>query len=156
MRKLLLFALLVFRARTAEKLTLTIDTIMSGPALVGYKPGQVRWSGDSRQIYFQWKRAGQRSFKLGRRIQADLGAVREEFEIRQHYRASHTPGRFTQMRSGGSAAQERCGGRKRHSSDARLLHRFGNLVTLARRQEQVGIDAVLAGVEIVVAAALVV
>ena len=30
---------------------------MRGPALVGYEPSQVRWSHDSRTIYFQWKQA---------------------------------------------------------------------------------------------------
>ena len=33
---------------------------MRGPALVGYEPAQVRWSGDSRQVYFQWKTAAQK------------------------------------------------------------------------------------------------
>jgi dipeptidyl aminopeptidase/acylaminoacyl peptidase len=40
--------------------SLTVDHIMRGPGLVGYEPAQVRWSGDSRQIYFQWKQAAQK------------------------------------------------------------------------------------------------
>jgi len=48
----------VLGARTADKFALTVDNIMRGPALVGYEPAQVRWSHDSREIYFQWKRAG--------------------------------------------------------------------------------------------------
>jgi len=36
---------------------LTIENIMQGPHLVGYEPAQVRWSGDSSKVYFQWKRA---------------------------------------------------------------------------------------------------
>jgi dipeptidyl aminopeptidase/acylaminoacyl peptidase len=48
-------ALFLFQARPAEKFALTIDNIMRGPALVGYEPAQVRWSADSRHIYFQWK-----------------------------------------------------------------------------------------------------
>ena len=40
-----------------SKLALTIERIMRGPNLVGTEPTQVRWSGDSSKIYFQWKRA---------------------------------------------------------------------------------------------------
>jgi dipeptidyl aminopeptidase/acylaminoacyl peptidase len=44
-------------ALPAQKpLVLTIETIMRGPGLVGYEPAEPRWSGDSRRIYFQWKR----------------------------------------------------------------------------------------------------
>lgn len=53
----LTLALFVLQAQTAEKFTLTVDNIMRGPALVGYEPSQVRWSHDSRLIYFQWKQA---------------------------------------------------------------------------------------------------
>jgi len=45
-------------ATPAGKFALTIDSIMRGPALYGYEPEQVRWSGDGRHIYFQWKQAG--------------------------------------------------------------------------------------------------
>jgi dipeptidyl aminopeptidase/acylaminoacyl peptidase len=38
---------------------LTIDSIMRGPALVGYPPSGLRWSGDSRQLFFEWRRAGE-------------------------------------------------------------------------------------------------
>ncbi len=51
-------ALLVFQARPADNFALTIDNIMRGSALVGFEPSQVRWSGDSERIYFQWKQAG--------------------------------------------------------------------------------------------------
>src|ERR1700722_15004523 len=44
-------------AAPAGKFALTIDSIMRGPELYGYEPGQVRWSGDGRHIYFQWKQA---------------------------------------------------------------------------------------------------
>ncbi len=46
-------------AQTAptRKFDLTIDSIMRGPALVGYEPTNVRWSPDSKKIYFSWKRA---------------------------------------------------------------------------------------------------
>jgi dipeptidyl aminopeptidase/acylaminoacyl peptidase len=36
---------------------LTIDNIMRGPELYGYPPQDVRWSGDNKRIYFQWKQA---------------------------------------------------------------------------------------------------
>ena len=49
--------LFVFQARTAEKFALTVDNIMRGPGLVGYEPAQVRWSYDSKRLYFQWKQA---------------------------------------------------------------------------------------------------
>ncbi|MDE3198832.1 MAG: DPP IV N-terminal domain-containing protein, partial [Acidobacteriota bacterium] len=41
------------------KFQLTIENIMRGQNLVGYEPSQVRWSGDSSKIYFQWKKAEQ-------------------------------------------------------------------------------------------------
>lgn len=41
----------------ARKFDLTIDNIMRGPALVGYEPTGVRWSADSKRIFFNWKRA---------------------------------------------------------------------------------------------------
>src|SRR6266702_3276445 len=62
MRKLPFFGLLflILQAKPAEKFALTIDNIMRGPGLVGYEPAQVRWSGDSQQIYFLWKQAAQK------------------------------------------------------------------------------------------------
>ena len=54
----LLTCLLEFRASPASKFALTIDNIMRGPALYGYEPSEVRWSGDGQRIYFQWKQAG--------------------------------------------------------------------------------------------------
>src|SRR4051812_48901904 len=43
----------------AKPFALTIDSIMRGPGLVGYEPTAVRWSPDSKKIYFSWKRAGE-------------------------------------------------------------------------------------------------
>ena len=40
-----------------KKFDLTIDNIMRGPGLVGYEPTNVRWSPDSKKIYFRWKKA---------------------------------------------------------------------------------------------------
>jgi hypothetical protein len=33
-------------------------SIMRGPALVGYPPSGLRWSGDARELYFEWRRPG--------------------------------------------------------------------------------------------------
>jgi dipeptidyl aminopeptidase/acylaminoacyl peptidase len=44
-------------ATPAKKFELTIDSIMRGPALVGYPPQDVHWSQDSRKVYFRWKQA---------------------------------------------------------------------------------------------------
>jgi dipeptidyl aminopeptidase/acylaminoacyl peptidase len=49
--------LLASQATPAGKFALTIDNIMRGPELYGYEPVQVRWSGDGRRIFFQWKQA---------------------------------------------------------------------------------------------------
>ncbi len=40
-----------------QKFPLTIENIMRGPALWGYEPAAVRWSGDGQRIVFQWKQA---------------------------------------------------------------------------------------------------
>jgi dipeptidyl aminopeptidase/acylaminoacyl peptidase len=44
-------------AQPAKKFELTVDSIMRGPALVGYQPEQVRWSQDSARVFFRWKQA---------------------------------------------------------------------------------------------------
>lgn len=40
----------------AAPFNLTIDYVMQGSALFGYSPSAVRWSPDSRRIYFEWKK----------------------------------------------------------------------------------------------------
>ncbi len=47
------------QAAAPKQFDLTIDNIMRGPELVGYEPGAVRWSADSKKIYFSWKRANE-------------------------------------------------------------------------------------------------
>jgi dipeptidyl aminopeptidase/acylaminoacyl peptidase len=61
MRKFLFLAALalLLEAQTG-KFALTIDNIMRGPGLVGYEPAQARWSGDSKQVFFQWKQFSQK------------------------------------------------------------------------------------------------
>jgi hypothetical protein len=46
-------------APAAKAFPLTVDSIMRGPDLVGSAPTAVRWSGDSRQIYFSWQKPGE-------------------------------------------------------------------------------------------------
>jgi dipeptidyl aminopeptidase/acylaminoacyl peptidase len=38
----------------ARPFPLTIDSIMRGPELVGNPPNNLRWSGDSKSLYFEW------------------------------------------------------------------------------------------------------
>ncbi len=57
MRRLLLVLAVVVGATGQSRFSLTIDNIMKGSALVGTEPAQVRWSGDSARVYFQWKEA---------------------------------------------------------------------------------------------------
>jgi dipeptidyl aminopeptidase/acylaminoacyl peptidase len=40
----------------AQQSKLTLETIMQGPRYSGYTPSALRWSGDSKRVYFQWKR----------------------------------------------------------------------------------------------------
>ena len=41
-----------------DAFSLTVDSIMRGPKLVGYPPTGLRWSGDSSRLYFEWRRPG--------------------------------------------------------------------------------------------------
>jgi dipeptidyl aminopeptidase/acylaminoacyl peptidase len=50
-------AVLVAQTQSDRKPALTVDGIMRGPALAGYEPADVRWSHDSRKIYFRWKQS---------------------------------------------------------------------------------------------------
>jgi hypothetical protein len=45
----------------AGRLVLTVDNIMRGPDLVGYPPAGLRWSGDSRDLFFEWRKPGEES-----------------------------------------------------------------------------------------------
>jgi len=56
-RVLLAVAVCVFGISAQQKPQLTIDYVMRGPGLYGYPPQDVRWSGDGKRIYFQWKQA---------------------------------------------------------------------------------------------------
>src|SRR5437867_2748712 len=41
-----------------DPFSLTVDSIMRGPKLVGYPPTGLGWSGDSSRLYFEWRRPG--------------------------------------------------------------------------------------------------
>ncbi len=41
---------------SAAPFQLTVESIMRGPKLVGYEPTGLRWSADSRELYFEWRR----------------------------------------------------------------------------------------------------
>ena len=43
------------RAPATSSFPLTVDSIMRGPKLVGYPPSDLRWSGDSKELYFEWR-----------------------------------------------------------------------------------------------------
>ncbi len=46
-------------AAPAARFELTVDSIMRGPDLVGYPPTGLRWSGDSQNLYFEWRKPGE-------------------------------------------------------------------------------------------------
>ena len=45
-------------AEAPARFALTVESIMRGPALVGYPPSGLRWAGDSSELYFEWRRPG--------------------------------------------------------------------------------------------------
>ncbi|HPW20132.1 MAG TPA: prolyl oligopeptidase family serine peptidase [Vicinamibacterales bacterium] len=47
------------RPAAPPRLTLDVDSIMRGPDLVGYPPSGLRWSGDSRDLFFEWRKPGE-------------------------------------------------------------------------------------------------
>jgi len=47
------------QAAAPAKFALTVDSIMRGPDLVGYPPDSLRWSADSRKLFFEWRRPGE-------------------------------------------------------------------------------------------------
>jgi dipeptidyl aminopeptidase/acylaminoacyl peptidase len=45
-------------APAVPRFELTVDSIMRGPKLVGYPPSSLRWSGESKELYFEWRTPG--------------------------------------------------------------------------------------------------
>ena len=46
-------------APPTARFPLTVDSIMRGPKLVGYPHSNLRWSGDSKELYFEWRTPGE-------------------------------------------------------------------------------------------------
>src|SRR5262245_51081342 len=46
--------------KPSAKVEMTVDSIMRGPDLVGYPPSNLRWSGDSQKLYFEWRKPGEK------------------------------------------------------------------------------------------------
>jgi len=47
-------------AQAQGRMAMTVDSIMRGPDLVGYPPSGLRWSGDSRDLFFEWRKPGEK------------------------------------------------------------------------------------------------
>ena len=45
---------------SSSRLQLSIDSIMRGPDLVGWPPSSLRWSADSQNVYFSWRKPGEK------------------------------------------------------------------------------------------------
>ena len=56
---LLLLAPGPLAAQSEAKAPLSVDFVMRGPQLTGYSPQAVRWSEDSKRVYFEWKQAAE-------------------------------------------------------------------------------------------------
>ena len=53
----------------STRFQLTVDSIMRGPDLIGYAPTAVRWAADSRDLYFHWRKPGEKeasTYVIGR------------------------------------------------------------------------------------------
>lgn len=55
---LLVASIATFPAAAPAKFDLSVDSIMRGPTLVGYPPDSVRWAGDSKDFWFEWRQPG--------------------------------------------------------------------------------------------------
>jgi dipeptidyl aminopeptidase/acylaminoacyl peptidase len=56
---LVVVAITAHLAGAGVPFSLTVDSIMRGPKLVGYPQTGLRWSGDSTRLYFEWRRPGE-------------------------------------------------------------------------------------------------
>ncbi len=55
MKRLFILVCALGAMAQASSFPLTVDSIMRGPELVGYPPSALRWSGDSQELYFEWR-----------------------------------------------------------------------------------------------------
>lgn len=46
-------------AASPARFELSVESIMRGPKLVGSAPSGLRWSGDSKELYFEWRKPGE-------------------------------------------------------------------------------------------------
>src|SRR6478672_6098130 len=97
MRRLLALLLVVLPSTIAAQSTpfdFSIKNIMRGPELYGRQPQNVRWSADSKWIYFNWLEPGTdwRESPKQFRVRAVAGAKPERVSIRE---ADTTAARFT-------------------------------------------------------------
>ena len=79
MKKVLLFALAtggVVGAAPPPPFELSVASIMRGPRLVGYAPNSLRWAGDSREFWFEWRKPGDTEPSTWRANAATGDAVR--------------------------------------------------------------------------------
>ena len=81
-----------------SRFALTVESIMRGPALVGYPPTGLRWSGDSSELYFEWRRPGE--------DEASTWAVRRDGG--EPRRLSDDERRLVPPASGGQWDEARC------------------------------------------------
>ena len=61
MKRLLLVALVgssLIAAAPPAPFELSVASIMRGPRLVGYAPDSIRWAGDSKEFWFEWRKPG--------------------------------------------------------------------------------------------------
>lgn len=56
MRRLIALPLVMTLTAGGQPAPLQIETIMQGPRYAGYAPEKLRWSGDGKRLYFNWKR----------------------------------------------------------------------------------------------------
>ena len=77
----------------AKTFELTVDSIMRGPDLVGNPPGNLRWSGDAKEIYFEWRipKDDQPSTWVAGRDGGSPRRLSEAIQIRQRFRVPPNP-----------------------------------------------------------------
>src|SRR5690554_4095072 len=80
---LFLLGLLLSLGTVAQKSELSVEMIMQDPAWMGTFPDQVRWSEDSKTIYFQYRSEGDpadslHKISLGRLDQIEKVELQEE------------------------------------------------------------------------------
>ncbi|HSU17872.1 prolyl oligopeptidase family serine peptidase [Longimicrobium sp.] len=95
-------------ARTAPAFELTVASIMRGPLLVGRSPDEVRWSADSRAVWYRWREPEARDTATHLyRVAAEGGAPVAVADTAAFWAAPAETGRWTAART--RRAEERSG-----------------------------------------------